>query len=100
MSDDYEKGFFVFRRVSQTSGTDGSGYVELEYVGHTYGYLPADYLAGIGRMSGERNRGELIFFKISHAIRLKPDYEKIPERTELRGIEVVEEPLTDLRWMT
>lgn len=98
MPDDKD-GYFIFRRVSKTAdGSDGSGYVELAYEGHTYGRTPDDYIESF--MGRSRPDGELIFFKISEAQRHVIKTRKIPERTELVGHDLVENPITDLRWMT
>lgn len=88
-------GYYVFQPTSQTSSADGAGYVALEYIGHTYGRTPDDYLTNLHRDTVK----ELIFFKVSDAIRMRPHYRTIPSKTELIQLDRVEEPITDLRWM-
>lgn len=97
---DQGDGYFVFKQAARTAeGSDGSGYRVLEYVTHTYGRNPEEYLQWGGRMTNSNRPAELIFFKISDAIRLKPSYRTIPEKTELVKVEKIDEPITDLRWM-
>lgn len=94
-------GYFIFKRVSKTSGTDGSGYVELEYAGHTYGRTPDEYVESFMARSYNKGRDKtLIFFKISDAHIHDFSVRTIPETYELVGHDKKETPITDLRWMT
>lgn len=100
MLDDQKDGYFVFTAVSRTAdSSDGSGYREMKYVGHTYGNSPEEYLQMARGDDPVSRPREYIFFKISDGIRLKPTYRTIPAKTELVEIEKVENPITDLRWM-
>lgn len=96
---DNADGYFIFRRVSKTAdGSDGSGYVELEYAGHTYGRTPDEYIESSMSRYATQDKS-LIFFKISEAEEHSFTIRKIPEQYELTQHDKVETPITDLRWM-
>lgn len=91
-------GWLMFKRVSKASSTDGSGYTELEYAGHTYGRTPDEYIESFMGRQFHEGRNTLIFFKISEGEEHTFQVNK-SEQYDLVQHDKVETPITDLRWM-